>query len=162
MQLLTLAKTLDRSAIPWYNLCSQQQREELDDMSRQNTWIPTAWGPIKELIVTCQTPCIGGVAITRGDALQLTGAFTANNRNDNEDVVFGQAMTDCGENGCEIPAKVRGIALFDYEGTAPTVDGMAGILAGATDGKVKAPAVGDGVGINLKVNTIDRKVHVLL
>ena len=119
-------------------------------------------GAVTELIVTCQTPASGGVAITRGDALQLTGAYTVDNANDDEDVVFGQAMADASENSTAIPVKVRGIAIFDYEGTAPTVDGQAGILAGATDGKVKAPASGNGVGINVKVNTADSTVHVLL
>ena len=102
-------------------------------------------GAVTEMIVTCQTPASGGVAITRGDARQLT-----------------QAMADASENSVAIPVKVRGIAIFDYEGTAPTVDGQAGILAGATDGKVKAPATGNGVGINVKVNTSDTTVHVLL
>ena len=84
------------------------------------------------------------------------------NDTDDEDVVFGQAMADSGTNSDLVPVKVRGVCIFDYTGSAPTVDGAAGILASATDGTVKAPASGNGVGVNLKVDSGNSKVHVLL
>ena len=94
--------------------------------------------------------------------MKLTGAFTVDNVTDDEDVVFGQAMADATENSVAIPVKVRGICVFAYTGTAPTVDGSAGILASATDGTVKVPASGNGVGINVKVDTTAGEVQVLL
>jgi hypothetical protein len=42
------------------------------------------------------------------------------------------------------------------------VDGVAGIVASATGGKVKAAAEGNGRGVNVKVDTVAAKVHVLL
>lgn len=119
-------------------------------------------GAVTELIVTCQTPDSGTIAITKGDALKLTGAYTVDNTTDDEDAVFGQAMADATSNNMAIPVKVRGICLFTYAGTAPTVDGAAGIVASATDGQVKVPASGNGNGINLKVDTTAQQVHVLL
>jgi len=77
--------------------------------------------------------------------------------------VFGQAMAASQEDDENIPVKVRGICIFPYTGeTAPTVNGLAGILASATAGSVKAPASGNGVGINVKVDTTAQLVHVLL
>jgi len=119
-------------------------------------------GAVTELIVTCQTPGSGTIAIAKGDAVKLTGDYEVDNATDAEDAVFGQAMADATENGVAIPVKVRGIAVFGYTGTAPTVDGAAGILASATDGQVKAPASGNGVGLNVKVDTTATEVHVLL
>ena len=119
-------------------------------------------GAVTELIVTCQTPSSGGVAINKGDAVKLTGAYTVDNATDDEDVVFGQALADSTENSEAIPVKVRGICIFTYTGTAPTVNGAAGILASATDGTVKAPATGNGVGVNVKVNATANQVHVLI
>lgn len=119
-------------------------------------------GAVTELIVTCQTPSSGGVAITKGDAVKLTGAYTVDNATDDEDVVFGQALADSTTNSEAIPVKVRGICIFTYTGTAPTVDGSAGILASATDGTVKTPASGNGVGVNVKVNATTNQVHVLI
>ena len=119
-------------------------------------------GPVTELVITCKSPASGGVSISKGDAVKLTGAFTVDNVTDDEDVVFGQAMADATDNGVAIPVKVRGICVFAYTGTAPTVDGAAGILASATDGTVKVPASGNGVGINVKVDTEAGEVQVLL
>jgi hypothetical protein len=119
-------------------------------------------GPITELVMTCVTPDEGTVAIAKGDALKLTGAYTVSNATDAEDVVFGQALADCEDNGAAIPVKLRGVCIFAYTGAAPTVDGVKGILASATDGKVKTPASGNGRGINLKVDASAGKVHVLL
>jgi len=119
-------------------------------------------GPVTELIITCKTPASGAVAIAAGDALKLTDDYTVSNATAAEDVVFGQAMAAATENGVAIPVKVRGICVFDYTGAAPSVDGAAGVLASATDGKVKAPASGNGVGVNIKVDTTNTQVHVLI
>lgn len=119
-------------------------------------------GSVTELVITCQTPASGGVAILKGDAVKLTGAYTVSNATDAEDVVFGQALADASANSVSIPVKVRGVCIFGYTGNAPTVDGVKGVLASATDGKVKTPASGNGVGINLKVDTAATEVHVLL
>ena len=119
-------------------------------------------GSVTELVITCQSPASGDVDIAKGDAVKLTGAYTVTNATDAEDVVFGQALASTTENSAAIAVKVRGICILDYTDTAPTVDGVKGILASATDGKVKAPAAGDGVGINVKVDTSATQVHVLL
>ena len=119
-------------------------------------------GAVTELIITCQTSASGTIAIAKGDALKLTGDYTVDNTTDDEDVVFGQAMAAATENSVAIPVKVRGISIFAYAGAAPTVDGVAGVLASATDGQVKTPLSGNGVGVNVKVDTAATKVHVLL
>ena len=119
-------------------------------------------GAVTELIVTCQTPASGTVAFSKGDAVKLTGAYTVDNVTADEDVIFGQVMSDATENGVAVPVKVRGISIFSYVGTAPTVDGSKGVLASATDGSVKTPLSGNGVGINVKVNTTTTEVHVLI
>lgn len=119
-------------------------------------------GAVTELIITCRTPAVGGVAIAKGDAVKLTGAYTITNATDAEDAVFGQAMQAATANDVGIPIKVRGICLFKYTGTAPTVDGVKGVTASATDGSVKTPASGNGKGINVKVDATATQVHVLL
>ena len=119
-------------------------------------------GAVTELVITCRTPADGEVAIEKGDAVKLTGAYTVDNATDDEDPVFGQALADCQQNDVAIPVKVRGICLFAYTGAAPTVNGSAGIVAAETPGRVKAPATGTGHGINLKADTANDVVHVLL
>jgi len=119
-------------------------------------------GSVTELVITCKTPAAGTIDIAAGDAVKLTGPYEVDNATDDEDVVFGEALAGAGANGVAIPVKVRGISIFTYTGSAPTVNGVAGILASATDGTVKAPASGNGVGINLKVDAGASKVHVLL
>ena len=119
-------------------------------------------GAVTELIVTCQTPAAGTVAISKGDAVKLTGAYTVDNATDLEDTIFGQAMADAEENSMAIPVKVRGICIFGYTDTAPTVDGEAGVVASATDGKVATPGTGTPRGINVKVDAANAEVHVLL
>lgn len=119
-------------------------------------------GAVTELVITCQSPSSGNVNIANGDALKLTGPYTVTNATDVEDVVFGQALAATTDNSAPLPVKVRGICIFQYTGSAPSVNGTAGILASATDGKVKAPASGNGVGINLKVDSATTEVHVLL
>ncbi len=119
-------------------------------------------GAVTELTVTCMTAASGTVAIVKGDAVKLSGNYTVSNATDAEDVIFGQALADASLNGVAIPVKVRGIAIFGYTGTAPTVDGVKGVLASATDGKVKTPASGNGKGVNVKVDTTLTTVHVLL
>lgn len=119
-------------------------------------------GAVTELVITCKTPASGTINIAAGDAVKLTGAYTVDNATADEDVVFGQALADATANGVAIPVKVRGICVFNYAGTAPTVDGAKGVLGSATDGKVKTPASGNGVGINVKVDTGATQVHVLM
>jgi len=119
-------------------------------------------GAVTELILTCQTPASGTIAISKGDAVKLTGAYTVDNATDVEDVIFGQAMADADDNAVAIPVKVRGICIFGYTDTAPTVDGEAGVVASATDGKVATPSTGTPRGINVKVDVTNSEVHVLL
>jgi len=119
-------------------------------------------GAVTELVITCATPASGTVNIAKGDALKLTGAYIVTNELSADDPVFGQAQAAADKNGAAIPVKVRGICLFDYTGSAaPTVNGVAGIVASDTDGKVKPPASGNGKGINLKVDETAKRVHVL-
>ncbi len=119
-------------------------------------------GPVTELVITCQTPGTGTVNIVEGDAVKLTGPYTVTNATSAEDPVFGQALATTEKNGVGIAVRVRGICIFEYTGAAPTVNGSQGVVASATAGKVKAPLSGNGVGINVKVDTAASKVHVLL
>ncbi|MBI4556568.1 MAG: hypothetical protein HY706_03210 [Candidatus Hydrogenedentes bacterium] len=119
-------------------------------------------GTVTELVITCQLPASGTVNVARGDALKLSGAYIVNNDTDAEDVVFGQALANSDQNGAAIPVKVRGVCIFGYTDSAPAVNGTQGIVASATNGKVKAPASGNGRGINVKVDTAASQVHVLL
>ncbi len=119
-------------------------------------------GPVTELVLSCSTEASGTVNIRKGDALKLTGPYTVTNVTDAEDPIFGQALADAAENDALIPVLVRGVAVFAYTGAAPAVNGAAGIVASATGGNVKAPATGNGRGINLKVDEALTQVHVLL
>jgi exopolyphosphatase/pppGpp-phosphohydrolase len=119
-------------------------------------------GAVTELVITCKTPASGDVNIAKGDAVKLTAAYTVDNTANDEDAVFGQALAAATENGAPLPVKVRGICIFGYVGAAPAVNGVAGVLASATDGKVKAPASGNGIGVNVKVDQAAAEVHVLL
>lgn len=119
-------------------------------------------GVVTELVITCRTEDSGTVSIAKGDALQLSGPYTVTNVNDDEDVIFGVALTDADRNEQAIPVQVRGVASFAYTGTAPTVDGVKGVACSGTDGKVKTPASGNGQGVNLKVNATNSTVDVLL
>lgn len=119
-------------------------------------------GAVTELVITCRTPSSGTVAIAKGDAVKLSGAYTVSNVTSAEDAVFGQALAAASENSVAVPVRVKGICIFTYDGDAPAVDGVKGVLASATDGKVKAPASGNGVGKNLSVDTDLSRVHVLI
>lgn len=120
-------------------------------------------GVVTELIITCKTPAAGTVSIAKGDAVALIAPYTVSNDTDAEDTVFGEALADATANGAAIPVKVRGVSVFAYEGaTPPVVDGQAGVVAAATNGKVKAPDSGSGKGINLDVDEAAGLVHVLL
>lgn len=120
-------------------------------------------GAVTELVITCKTPDSGTVAIGRGDAVKLTDAYTVDNATDADDAVFGQALADVSANGVALPVKVRGVCIFGYTGaTPPTVDGVQGVVASDTDGKVAAPSSGNGMGRNIKVDTSAGLVHVLL
>ena len=118
-------------------------------------------GIVTELIITCTTPDSGSIDIAKGDAVKLTGAYTVTNVTSAEDPVFGEAMASATTVDTTIPVKVRGVSALGYTGAAPTVNGVAGVVASATAGKVKAPATGNGKGINLKVDTAGGLVHVL-
>jgi hypothetical protein len=119
-------------------------------------------GVVTQLIVTCGAPAEGEVAIMKGDAVKLTGPYTVDNATAAEDAVFGEALADADLNDQAIPVKVRGVSIFTYTGTAPVVDGVQGVVASATAGKVKAPESGNGHGINVKVDETAGVVHVLL
>lgn len=119
-------------------------------------------GAVTELVVTCQTPAAGEVAIAKGDPLKLTGNYIVDNVLDDEDPIFGQALASADRNAQAIPVKVKGVCIFTYTGLAPAVDGVKGVLGSATGGTVKAPASGNGSGLNVKVDATSSKVHVLI
>ncbi len=119
-------------------------------------------GSVTELVITCKSPALGSVNIAAGDAVKLAGAYVVDNATVAEDAVFGQALAAATANNQPVPVKVRGICIFPYTGSAPSVDGVAGVLASATSGKVKAPASGNGNGINVKVDAAAQEVHVLM
>lgn len=119
-------------------------------------------GVVTELVITCRTPGEGAVDIAKGDALKLTGPYTVSNATEDEDAIFGEALASTTENDKAIPVKVRGISIFRYTGTAPTVDGVKGVVGSDTAGVVKTPESGNGHGVNLKVDAGASEVHVLL
>lgn len=119
-------------------------------------------GAVTELVVTCQTPADGAVAIAKGDPLKLTGDYTVDNATSDEDPVFGQALANADRNGQAIPVKVKGVCIFTYTGSAPVVDGEQGIVGSDTPGAVKAPDSGNGTGVNVKVDAGSTTVHVLM
>jgi len=119
-------------------------------------------GVVTELIITCKTPSSGTVSIAKGDAVKLAGPYTITNATSEEDPVFGEALANASTLDTAIPVKVRGICIFPYTGSAPTVDGESGVVASGTAGSVKAPLSGNGKGINVKVDTALSLVHVLL
>ena len=116
-------------------------------------------GPVTELIITCKTAATGAVAITRGDALKLVGAYEVDNVLTEDDPIFGQALADCSRNDAAIPVRVRGICDFRYAGDAPTVDGETGVVGATGVGVVQA---GAGVGLIVKVNNTDGVLEALL
>ncbi len=116
-------------------------------------------GPVTELIITCKTAATGEVAITRGDALKLVGPYEIDNDLTDGDRIFGQALVDCDRNAAAIPVRVRGICDFPFTGTAPTVDGEAGVVGATGVGVVQA---GAGVGLIVKVNNTDSTLEALL
>ena len=122
-------------------------------------------GAVTELIITCQTPRTGPVNIHKGDAVRLIGPYEVTNEiSGATHPVFGQAMADADDNEIAIPIKVRGISIFEYEGQAPLVNGVAGVAFGtAFNGQVSH--YGDPKWIrntNVKVDQEKREVHVLL
>ena len=119
-------------------------------------------GVVTELTITCRTEDSGTINISKGDTLKLSGQYIVTNATDDEDELFGVALAKADRNSQSIPVQVRGIAVVAYTGTAPTVDGVKGVTLSATDGTVKTPASGNGRGINLKVDTNNSTVDVLL
>ena len=100
-------------------------------------------------VLSMKTPASGTIAISNGDAVKVAGNFSVDNAFSAEDTVLGEAMTSSSSNDDLISVKVSGVSLFKFTGTVPVVDGAAGVLASATDGQVKKPASGNGVGRNL-------------
>ncbi len=100
--------------------------------------------------LTMSTAAEGDVAIAKGDAVKLSAAFAITNATSAEDVPIGQAAAGSTDNGALLPVLVSGIGKFRFTGVAPEVNGAAGVLASATNGKVKKPASGNGFGRNLK------------
>ncbi len=119
-------------------------------------------GAVTELVLTCRTPATGTVAIEKGDALTLVGPYTVSNNFSLEDPVFGQAMASANANDAAIPVKVRGVCIFRYSGTAPSLDGRTGVVGSPQAGNVQAPTSGYGTGLVLKVDNTSARVHVLL
>lgn len=119
-------------------------------------------GTYTELIITCRTQSSGSVSIRKGDAVKLVGNYEVTNVMSNDDPIFGQAMCDCSEVDTAIPIKVRGICIFQYEGSTPTIDGVKGVSGSVVAGKVKVPATGNGFGRVVKVEPPSKRVHVLL
>ncbi len=106
--------------------------------------------------LSLRTPSSGTISIAKGDAVSLVGDFEANNDFTVEDVVFGEALVAADENDALVSVKVSGISKLRFTGVVPVVDGLAGVLASATDGKVKKPASGNGVGRNLKTEVTEQ------
>jgi len=119
-------------------------------------------GPVTELIITCKTSASGEVAITRGDAVKLVGAYEIDNNLTDGDRIFGQALADCDRNDAAIPVRVRGICNFPYSGTAPSVDGVSGVLGATGTGTVQAETTGNVVGLIVKVNNTEGTLEALL
>ena len=118
-----------------------------------------------ELILTCSTPKEGAVNIEKGDAVVLTGNYEVSTIERENDPIFGVAMADATTNRAAIPVQVRGICVFNYEGTKPLIDGCSGVLSSSLIGYVRAPdrpVQGTGSGIIVKVDTDAEQVHVLL
>ncbi len=119
-------------------------------------------GAITELVITCRTPAEGEVAIEKGDALALVGPYTVTNAGTEDGPIFGEALAEVDENNAFLPVKVRGISLFTYVGTAPTLDGETGVTFSDTPGVVQAPVSGSGSGRVVDVRAAASLVHVLL
>ena len=118
-------------------------------------------GPVTALIITCRTSASEAVDIKRGDAVKLIGPYEITNELDAGDRVFGQALTDCARNGAAVPVRVRGVCDFRYDGAAPEVDGLKGVV-GAPGGAVTAASEGDVVGVVIKVNSAAQTLEALL
>ena len=76
-------------------------------------------GPVTELVITCRTKSSGDVDIVKGQAVKLSDGYVVDNDTADEDPVFGQAQADSTGNNDVIPVKVRGVCIFEYEGSAP-------------------------------------------
>ncbi|MCX8065997.1 MAG: hypothetical protein N3G21_12645 [Candidatus Hydrogenedentes bacterium] len=119
-------------------------------------------GTYTELIITCRTPDSGMVNIRKGDAVKIIGNYEVTNSMNNDDPIFGQAMSDCNQPDTAIPIKVRGVCVFQYEGGVPIIDGVKGVSGSVVAGRVKSPAVGNGFGRVVKIEPGNKRVHVLL
>lgn len=119
-------------------------------------------GPVSGLVITCKTPDTGTVDLHEGDAVKLTGDYEISNAFVDGDRVFGEAMADCAENGAAVPVRVRGVCVFRYSGTAPTVDGVSGVTASTDAGEVLVADTAAARGLAVKVNADAGTVEVLL
>lgn len=127
-------------------------------------------GAVTELVITCQTVAEGPVDIKKGDALFLCGPYTVDNRfaYPRSQRIYGQALASADRNGQAIPVKVRGVAIFRC-GTFPKdwkVTGVHGVLGSSIEpGFVQRQLVRFdpcGTGVLLKIDEVNRQVHVLL
>ncbi len=121
-------------------------------------------GAVTELVITCKTSASGVIAITKGDALVLVGAYEVNHATKDNGSVFGQALSSATENSVSIPVKVRGICIFDYVGEDPVLDGIRGIVTSNCGGRVKNSKWRNvySSGLIVKVDVKKMEVHVLL
>jgi hypothetical protein len=120
-----------------------------------------AGGPVTGLVITCRTPGTGTVSLAPNDAVALAGSYTVTNDFTGGEPVLGASLAGADVNDAMVPVKVRGVCVFTYTGSAPPVDGVTGVVASATAGKVAAPATGNGSGVTLKVDETAHEVHVL-
>ena len=119
-------------------------------------------GAVTELVITCKADLREeGEGIKKGDAINLSGDYKVSSDFRTRRVIFGQALADADKDGQAIPIKVRGVCVFKYNGLAPYVNGVRGVW-GSDFGRVEAPPAGEGIGINLKIDVKECKVHVLL
>ncbi len=119
-------------------------------------------GPVSALIITCKTPDTGDVSLQRGDAVKLTGDYEVTSSFAEGDIVFGQVLTDCVENGAAVPVRVRGICDFRYSGEVPAVDGISGVAGAVEAGLVTRSNAANATGLAVKVDSAAGTVEVLL
>lgn len=120
-------------------------------------------GTVTEPVITCRTISDGWVTIEKGRALRLCGEYEVDDTFAPESRrVFGEALSNAGENGEAIPVKVRGISIFTFEGRPPEIGDS--IVGANTPGRVVVNESDDpqGVGTVLKVVKAAQLVHVLL
>ncbi len=116
-------------------------------------------GAVTELVITCKTPSDGDINIEAGDPVAISDPYTVS-RPGEGDHIFGQALATVNTHDTALPVKVRGICIFRYTGSEPTVDGATGVVPSSESGFVTASS--DGRGIIVKFDSAADTVHVLL